>query len=165
MPDINEQALQIAANSVKRGSDVVNQLVSDTVNCYTCDLDELVDSVKKLITSDDDLTIEELESVALKIPVFLYSLAADHEYVGIKVDVSKQVQYDKYSKIYATQSGTSNYRESVATAGTYSEGIIKIVNTRAYKLINDKVEAAYELLNSVKKIITRKAESLRRGEE
>jgi hypothetical protein len=166
MSELNQQSLQMSANAVKRSSDIINKLVTDTVSYYCKDLDELVKSVSELISDNNtDLTIQELESIALKIPTFLYFISSEQEYVGVKFDISKLNKNDKYSKIYLAQQGTNNVRDAVANSECFSETMISIVNMRAYKIIDAKVTAAYELLNSVKKIIIRKTDTMKRGEE
>lgn len=154
---IDEQRAKVELNSR-----YVDEICMDIINKHTKDLDILIDAVRGILSKDDYMiTGEELESIALKIPVYLYSLCTVQEQLGIRADISKSFEKDKYAKIARSVQGTVKEKEYIALNETQADSVVSIVSARVYKMIQMKIEIALELLASVKKVINKRADELR----
>ena len=84
----------------ERNAQYIDKIVDDLVNTYSKDLDTLMETVKTMLYSDEDWTTAEFESVALKLPCLLYYVATYQEKVGIRADLSKLLNAEKYNRVY-----------------------------------------------------------------
>lgn len=67
------------------------------------------------------------------------------------------MKQEKYNSIYnELQKGTISDKTSRAELAVQSEEITRIIYDRSYKIVKAKLEAAYELLSSIKKVISRR---------
>jgi hypothetical protein len=157
--DIGPQ-LNTARTRVEINSRTIDKLCQDMVKNYSQDLDELMQNVKNLLSCDDEITTEEFEIIALKLPTLLYFTASSAEFVGIRVDVSKAYEKEKFANTYINlSSGTVKEKEYIANEATQAEYIVTIVTTRTYKQLQQKIQAGFELLSAVKKILTRRMQT------
>ena len=143
-------------SKVDLNSQQIDELTTHIISKYTKELDELVAEVKKCLENVNDITDFEYETLALKIPCFLYWTTGGTEAVGVRSDISKAFEKEKYNKIYDTLSGTAKERDSVATMETRAENVVTIAYNRAYKVLQQKVNCAFELLAVIKKILSRR---------
>jgi hypothetical protein len=60
----------------------------------------------------------------------------------------------KFIKIY--KNGTIDDKKSQSELASQAETITHIIYSRAYSIVKEKMNAAYELLSSVKKVISRR---------
>lgn len=159
MPEITEIQPQLnkARAKVELNSRTIDLLCQEMIDKYASELDNLVNIVKEMLNSDEEITTEEYEIIALKLPTLLYSVSTYAELVGIRNDVSKAFEKEKYSSTYLSlQSGSVKEKEFIASNDTYSEFILTVVTSRTYKQLQQKISAAYELLAAVKKVLTRR---------
>ena len=92
----------------------------------------------------------------MNLPVLLYFCGEEQENLGIKQDVAKAIKQEKYNEVYRElQKGTISDKTSKAELAVQSEEITRIIYDRSYKIVKNKLEAAYELLSSIKKVISR----------
>lgn len=61
-----------------------------------------------------------------------------------------------YNNIHQRTPGTIADKQAASEAGTVEEEIVYRAYQRAYKRIKQKLEAAYEVLSSIKKVISRR---------
>ena len=141
-------------NNLSEGAiDIVNQIVS----LHCADLDKLINQIQSvLLSNEDDLTDEELDKILLSLPVMLYSLSDKQEFLGIKEDVSNMVTKEYYNKAYLEYEGKVGEKTIYAEDNSKEQLLISSLIGRAYKIIKSRIEAGYELLNSVKKIVNRR---------
>lgn len=157
--DIGPQ-LNNARTRVEINSRTIDKLCEDMVSKYSKDLDELMTNVKNLLSCDDDITTEEFEILALKLPTLLYFTASSAEFIGIRMDVSKAYEKEKFANTYINlSSGTVKEKEYIATDATQAEFIVTVVTTRTYKQLQQKIQAGFELLAAVKKVLTRRMQT------
>lgn len=159
MPELTQIQTQLnkARAKVELNSRTIDLLCREMTDKYAKELDDLVETVKDMLNSDQEITIDEYEIIALKLPTLLYSVSTYAELVGIRNDVSKAFEREKYSSTYLSlQSGSVKEKEFVCTNDTYPEFIVTVVTSRTYKQLQQKISAAYELLAAVKKVLTRR---------
>lgn len=140
---------------------VVNEMVNTLVSKVCQDLDEymrLIDCI--LCSQDSEVTDRELEDFTLNLPSLLYVVSSRREALGVKEDVSKAIYKEVYNQVREKAQGTVADKDTAADLASKSEAITVIVYSRAVKLIKAKEEASWEMLNSVKKVLTRRTAEL-----
>ena len=79
------------------------------------------------------------------------------EYLGIRDDIAKAVYKEMYHTARANQSsGTVADKDSLAELASQEEYIVSAAYNRAYRCMKTKVENAQELLQSCKKVLSRR---------
>lgn len=135
------------------------------VYSYTNDLDMLMQSIQILIDSDIEMDSTQLDKYVLSLSNMLYFVSYKSERVGIKADISKSIRQEIYNKAYlnnqlkdSDKKNKTTIAENVAVAEEQSkyESVIQSIYDRVYKILKLKVDAGYELLSSLKKIISRR---------
>lgn len=149
---IHEIMDRVEDNSAK-----VEKLVDDLVDKYCHQLDELVSAFKEVLhDKDNPITEEELDEICLKLPSYLYFIGEAQERFGIKEDIAKSVKMELYNQVHQRTKGTIADKQAASEAATLEEEIVFKAYQRSYKRIKQKLEAAYELLASIKKVIQRR---------
>lgn len=154
--EIDMDKLAITMAKIEDNSLLIDEVVNHIVSEYCAELDEYMDFVRELLKSENPPTALELDDWTLNLPVLLYFTSNAQEAVGVKEDVAKAVKLELYNQSYRKQAGTIPARQSAAELAAQYEAITHMAYSRAYKKIKERVNAAYELLNSVKKVITRR---------
>ena len=154
--DINE--IEQLQDKIDSNSKLINELTNKLVADYCKQLDEYVHFIQQLLNDDKNPpTAEELDYFVMKLPVYLYFCGEAQENLGIKTDVAKAVRQEKYNEVYRElQKGTISDKTSQAELAAQSETITHIIYDRAYKIVKSKIEATYELIGSLKKVISRR---------
>lgn len=149
---IHEIMDRVEDNSAK-----VEKLVDDLVDKYCHQLDELVSAFKEVLhDKDNPITEEELDEICLKLPSYLYFIGEAQERFGIKEDIAKSTKMELYNQVHQRTKGTIADKQAASEAATLEEDIVFKAYQRSYKRIKQKLEAAYELLASIKKVISRR---------
>lgn len=142
---------------VEDNSAKVEKIVDELINPYCDKLDILIGKFRDcLLDKRNPVTEWELDDVCLKLPSYLYFMGEAQEKFGIKEDISKSVKMELYNQIHQRTRGTIADKQAASEAGTIEEDIVYRAYQRAYKRIKQKLEAAYELLSSIKKVISRR---------
>lgn len=139
----------------------VEKLVNEAVSKCCLDLDEKVFVVQDKITTDISIvTNEELHTMIADLATMLYASVSQLENLGIKEDISKKLKNDVFSRVKQETEGTVANKEAAATLASQSEDVVLTVYSRAYKQAKSKIDAGYEVLNVVKKILTTRMSEL-----
>lgn len=154
--NIDIEHLEKLDKEVVKNAKVVNDIVLEVVKKATSEIDELVFEIKEKLKSAIPMDTEQLEIYAMEISTNLYYLGQSQEYIGLRYDVSKAVYKEKYAIAYAGAVGTISDKTSQAEAIVNYEFIEQSINERAYKRLKVKIENATELLQTIKKIISRR---------
>ena len=142
---------------VEDNSSKVEKLVDELVNTHCHQLDELVQMFKEILhDKDNPITEEELDEICLKLPSYLYFIGEAQEKFGIKEDIAKSVNMELYNEVHRRTPGTIADKQAASESATIEEDIVYRAYQRSYKRIKQKLEAAYELLSSIKKVISRR---------
>lgn len=142
---------------VEDNSAKVEKIVDELIKPYCDKLDILISKFRDcLMDKENPVTEWELDDVCLKLPSYLYFMGEAQEKFGIKEDISKSVKMELYNQIHQRTRGTIADKQAASEAGTIEEDIVYRAYQRAYKRIKQKLEAAYELLSSIKKVISRR---------
>ena len=142
---------------IDANSDIVDSIVNRLVSDYCKPLDEYMDFIRDILNDHNNPpTDRELDDFTLNIPVLLYFTGEAQEALGIKEDVAKAVKQELYNEIYNKSTGTIADKTAAAELATQNEYIAHIAYQRAYKKVKLRMEAANEMLQSVKKVISRR---------
>ena len=156
--EIETKKIELLQDRINNNSKLINDLTNKLVADYCKQLDNYVRFVQRLLQDNNHPpTAIELDDIVMNLPVLLYFAGEAQENLGIKTDVAKAVKQEKYNEVYKElQKGTISDKTSKAELAVQSEEVTRIIYDRAYKIVKEKMNAAYELLSSCKKVITRR---------
>lgn len=155
-----DKVVEVTESNVTYFTSISDKLVQS----YTGDLDQLMrdlhtDAIK------NDASDKELEKYLLELNNMLYFLGMKLETVGIKDDLSKLAAREAYNDAYlrnrlkdAEQRNKTTVAELTALAEEASryETVLNALYSRVYKQIKFKMDAGYDMVNSLRKIITKR---------
>lgn len=138
----------------------VQSVVSQLVDEVCKDLDDCMAKFDTLLADHArEVSDKELEDIILNIPSLLYFVVEGQEILGIKEDVSKSIRNEIRNKIREKSTGTVADKDAAADLHSQQETIVNIIYARAYKKVKLRVEAAWEMLNSAKKVLSLRKEN------
>lgn len=144
---------------IDSNSDIVDSIVNKLVSDYCQPLDDYMVFIKSLLDdTTNPPTDRELDDFTLNLPVLLYFTGEAQEALGVKEDVARAVKQELYNEVFDKATGTIADKTASAELATQNEYIAHIAYQRAYKKIKLRMEAGYETLQSIKKVITRRGQ-------
>ena len=153
----NKDDLKSIQDLIEENAKYIDDIVDELVNVFSKDLTEYVIYIKNILDTDNQKISDiEIEDFVLTLPTLLYFTSDCQESLGIREDVAKTQYKEKFNNVLSSTSGTVAIKTALAEMETRNEALATIVYQRAYKKIKLKVEAAYELLQSVKKVLSRR---------
>ena len=162
--EIETKKIEVLQDRIDNNSKLINDLTNKLVADYCKQLDDYVRFIQSILQDDKHPpTAQELDDFCLNLPVLLYFAGEAQENLGIKTDVAKAVKQEKYNEIYQEVKGTIADKTAKSELAAQSETITHIIYDRSYKIVKNKLEYASELLQSVKKVITRRTTELELG--
>jgi len=137
------------------------EYIDDIVFAITTDickkLDGYVSYVSQILKDTSHaITDEELDDIIMTIPTLVYFVSEAQERMGIRQDVSETNYKNLYNKYYTQAEGTAQIRKSYCEGLLENEALVSIVYKKAYDIIKQKVSIAIELLQSSKKVLSRR---------
>lgn len=147
--------------SVDTSSKYIDDIVDELVISCCKDLDDYITFVKSLLDDvDTPIRDDELDYIVLTIPTLLYYVGDVQETLGIREDVSKMDETTKYNNIFITAEGTVQAKQAFAKLQIQNESLATLVYQRACKKIKLRCDYALEILQSAKKILSRRLAEL-----
>lgn len=143
---------------VENNSKTIDEIVGDIINPYCKDLDNYVIFIKDCLKDGETPpTDAELDDFCLNLSTYIYFAGGMCEQLGIRDDISKAVWKEMYHSARASQDkGTIADKDSLAELSSQQEQIVNVCYSRAYKTLKAKIIAAQELLQSCKKVVSRR---------
>lgn len=154
--DISEKDLNESAKMIEKNSRIIETITRNIVQSYTKPLDDVMNLCRDIFNSEIPASDQEIEDLVLRLPATLYFTGEGQEAIGIKEDISKAVKTEVFNKARQDASGTVADKDSLAEMASANESINNIIYQRAYKMIKLRMEAGYEQLNAIKKIMNRR---------
>ena len=157
VPNLSIKEIEGIILSTENNAQYIQSLVDDLVNKCCDKLDNYVEYVSKQMNDPDyELTSKQLDDIIMTIPAMLYYVGTQQERLGIQRDVSKSSRDLLYNKIYTETSGTAGVKKATAETELFNEDMVTTIYKSAYETIKSKVSFALELLQSAKKVISRR---------
>lgn len=143
---------------IEDNSKTVNDIVDSIIKSYSKDLDDYVLFIKDcLADGQNPPTDAELDDFCLNLSTYIYFAGGMVEQLGIRDDIAKAVYKETYNTARQNEDkGTVADKDSIAELNSQQELLTSICYTRAWKTMKAKVENAQELLQSCKKVLTRR---------
>lgn len=154
MEQLFEQFTELNDSSV-----IINKIAEEIVADICKDLDTTIQQIRQILV-EDTLTNSELEDAVIQLPLKIYAITTQQEFLGLKDDLAAAKVKEQYNKIYLETQGKSADKVVIAQQGTIQQSIISSITSRCYKIVKQKIDAAYEVLNSVKKIINMRVQEM-----
>ena len=154
---LDPDKLQGILKRTDENSDYINSIVNDIVNKYCKPLDDLMMTFQGILDDKHNPpTDEELDQMTMRLPNLLYFAGEGQEALGIKEDTSKAIKMEIYNKVHMETAGTVSDKEAKANAESQYETVVNAIYSRAYKKVKLRMEAGFEQLQSIKKVISRR---------
>lgn len=153
-------------------SEYFTSVTNEVINSYSQDLDHIMNSIRNIIQNSSNIEIDVVEQYILLLSNTLYFIGEKLEVVGIKSDVSKAARQEIYNRAYLEndiekfdENGkrskpTKDANIAVAEEKSKYESVVNNIYERTYKVIKFKIDAGYEMLSSLKKIINRRMQEI-----
>ncbi len=143
-------------NKVDNTALVVKEISDKLVNEYCKSLDNLMSIIREELQNNGEITDTELELHILDLANTLYFTGSAQEDLGIKEDTCKAIRAEIYNKTYEDSKGTVAQKNALSELATQQETIVLNIYSRAYKKVKLRMEAGYEMLNSLKKVMNKR---------
>lgn len=154
---VNKTKIARMMRDVEEDSDYIQQIVDGLVNKCCDNLTEYINYVSKILNdSNYALTNDELDDIIMTVPTMLYYVGEQQERLGIKQDVSETTRNFMYNRLFSESTGTVDHKKAVTESSLFDETLVTVIYARAYNTIKSKVSTAMELLQSAKKIMSRR---------
>lgn len=147
-----------------KASSLFTNISDEVVKAYTSDLDKLLVKIKENAvenTPSDNI----LEKFVMELSNILYFMGTRLESVGIKDDITKLSAKEVYNNSYTnnlTKVSDQKKKPTVAELTVMAENdsryqtVVNNIYSRVYRQIKYKIDAAYEMLSSLRKIISKR---------
>lgn len=165
LSDISNQDTTVLTNgleTVNNNSTVLDNIVNEIVTDCCGELDSYITYVKSILADDNLNTIPTpiLEDITISLPVILYQVSDAQEHMGIKEDIAKSTKLEVYNNAYNGATGTVNDKKAIAELQCQSETVVHTIYQRCYKIVKSRMDLGLELLQSVKKVLSKRITEL-----
>lgn len=138
-------------------SGTIKEISDRLVNNYCKDLNDLMSTIRKELQDNGEMTDKELEFHILDLANTLYFTGSAQEDLGIKEDTCKAIRQEVYSKAREQATGkTVVDKTAQAELIAQAETMTLVIYSRAYKKVKLRMDAGYEMLNSLKKVMNKR---------
>lgn len=162
--EIDKEKVINIQNRIENNSKLIDEIVNKLVSDYCSALDEYVTFIENVLqdTAHPPTDIE-LDDFVMNLPVLLYFTGEGMESLGIREDTAKAIKMEKYNETYNKVKGTIADKTALAETESQAEFVTNMAYSRAYKKIKLRLELGNELLQSIKKVITRRSNEYELG--
>lgn len=169
---INFDSIYTNLETVEESSNTILNISSNILKSYTQHLDDLMqDLYSKVADPSTNLSDTDLERYYLELTNLIYFMGEKLETVGVKDDISRAAAKEMYNKSYldtakssiavASTNGKANKLTvseitAIAESAAINEQVVNMIFSRVYKQIKFKVDAAFEMIGTLRKIISKR---------
>ena len=155
--EIESKKILELQNRIDDNSKLLDEIVNKLVLEYCKPLDDYVAFIKSILDDTSNPPTDlELDDFILNLPVLLYFTGEALESLGIREDIAKAIRQELYNQAFDNATGTIADKTAEAELAVQNEQITQIAYQRAYRKVKLRMEAGYEILQSVKKVIGRR---------
>lgn len=155
----NEQSKTVESIMQKVGniSNTIKEISDELVIKYCKDLDDLMSVIREELQDKGEVIDEELEFHIMDLANTLYFTGSAQEDLGIKEDICKAIRQEVYAKAREQATGkTVADKTAQAELVVQAETMTLAIYSRAYKKVKLRMDAGYEMLNSLKKVMNKR---------
>lgn len=147
---------------VESNAGVLEQTINDIIEPYVSELDKYMSFIMGILKDDEKPPTDiELDDFAMNLSTLIYFVSTGAEQMGVRDDLSRVAYKEAYNTARSLlDKGTVADKNTQAELDALSDHIVNVVYNKAYKIMKAKVEAAQEVLASVKKVISRRCSEL-----
>ena len=143
-------------NKVDNTAFVIKEISDKLVSEYCEDLDDEMCYIRNCL-SNNEMTDQMLETYIMTLANLLYFTGSAQEDLGIKEDTCKAIRQEVYSKAREQATGkTVADKTAQAELIAQAETMTLAIYSRAYKKVKLRMDAGYEMLNSLKKVMNKR---------
>lgn len=160
--ELKDEVVNEVVKSTEENSQYFTNISDSLVLGYTSDLDQLMIKIH-VDTVENEATDAQLEKYILELSNALYFIGSRLESMGIKDDLSKLAAKQVYNEAYLDAPVDAKGKKptvaeltAIAEDSSRYETIMNNIYSRAYRQIKYKVDAAYEMLASLRKVISKR---------
>lgn len=143
-------------NKVDNTSDMIKEISDKLVHEYCTDLDNCMNGIRNCLRNPNSISDILLETYILDLANILYFTGSAQEDLGIKEDTCKAIKQEVYSRAREEATGTVADKTAKAELIAQQETIVLSIYSRAYKKVKLRMDAGYEMLNSLKKVMNKR---------
>ena len=156
------ESLKLVQKSINDNSDLVINMVDEIVKKCSSELDNYIEYVRSILSDDNhSITNSILEDITISLPIILYNVNDIEENLGIREDIAKANRSEVYNDIFSSlTSGTVADKTAIAETEAQAETMMYVIYQHAHKKIRAKNEMGLELLQSVKKVLSKRITEL-----
>lgn len=138
-------------------TDIIS-ISAQLVNEYCEELDNYMALIDENLRTNNSTAIPNstIEEYILNLASILYFTGSAQEDLGVKEDICKAIRAEVFNKVRESATGTVADKDAAATMASQSETITLSIYSRAYKKVKLRMDAGYEMLNSLKKVMNRR---------
>ena len=137
---------------VKKDKEYLLEISNKICSEFTAHLDQLMQSVY-LDIKDDKVSDKMLENSYLELTSLVYFLGDKLESLGIEQTVASARNQEIFNRLYQEAEGTIKDKQAFAEENSKYEYFLKAVYDSVYKRIKLKMDAAYEMVSTLKRVI------------
>ena len=169
---INLDSIYTNLDAIEESSNIILNISNNILKSYTQHLDDLMqDLYSKVANPSTNISDTDLERYYLELTNLVYFMGEKLETVGVKDDISRAAAKEMYNKSYldtakspaavignsgkATKLTVSEIT-AIAESAAINEQVINMIFSRVYKQIKFKVDAAFEMIGTLRKIISKR---------
>lgn len=155
--DESPKTAESIMNNVDNISDTIKEISDKLVKKYCSDLDNFMQVTRNIIIRNDGITDVQLEQSILELANILYFTGSAQEDLGIKEDTCKAIRQEVYSNAREQATGkTVADKTAQAELIAQAETMTLAIYSRAYRKVKLRMDAGYEMLNSLKKVMNKR---------
>lgn len=144
-------------NKVDNTSNMIKEISDKLVSSYCKDLDKIMSVISENLRASSSITDAWLEHYIMDLANILYFVGNAQEDLGIKEDICKSIRQGAYTKARDEALGkTVADRTAQAELAVQAETMTLAIYSRAYKKVKLRMDAGYEMLNSLKKVMNKR---------
>ena len=153
----NNKTAESIMKNVDNISDTIKEISDKLVEKYCTTLDVEMSVIRLELKENNSLTDDTLEKHILELANILYFTGSAQEDLGIKEDTCKAIRQEVYSKARGQATGkTVADKTAQAELIAQAETMTLAIYSRAYKKVKLRMDAGYEMLNSLKKVMNKR---------
>lgn len=162
----DEEKVAELLEETKSNSVYFENLVNKIVKDFSSDLDSLMTDLYRELTQENAISTDLVERYYAELTNLLYFMAERVEKLNVYGDMAKSAAKEIYNKAYLTASSEKDEKgksvrtvaenTSIAETKAQYEGVVGQVYEHAYKSVKYKIDAANEMVTTLKYILKKR---------